>query len=46
MVASEYSYKNKNLSYRDNFLWLFDQGNGNLIRVSRKFKLSEFKLTK
>ena len=28
------------------FQWHFDQGNVNLLRVSREFELSKFKLTK
>ena len=45
LIASEWSYKNQNSSYWGRFLWNFDQGKGNLVRVSGKFELSEFKLS-
>ena len=45
-MASDQSYKNKNLSYRGKFQWIFDQGKWNVVRVSGEFKLSEFELTK
>ena len=45
-MASEWSYKDQNLSYRDKFQWNFDQGKGNLVWVSRELELSEFELTK
>ena len=32
----------RNLSYRDKFQWNFDQGKGNLVRVSGEFELSSF----
>ena len=46
-MASEWGYKNQNSSHRDKFRWNFDQGKGNLVRVSgsssqRKFELSSF----
>ena len=45
-MASNQSYKNKNLSYQGKFQWIFDQGKWNVVRVSGEFKLSEFELTK
>ena len=45
-MASDQSYKNKNLSYWGKFQWIFDQGKWNVVRVSGEFKLSEFELTK
>ena len=45
-MASDQSYKNKNLSYQGKFQWIFDQGKWNVVRVSGEFKLSEFELTK
>ena len=45
LIASEWSYKNQNSSYWGRFQWNFDQGKGNLVRVSGKVELSEFKLT-
>ena len=33
-MASEWGYKNQNSSHRDKFRWNFDQGKGNLVRVS------------
>ena len=45
-MATDQSYKNKNLSYRGKFQWIFDQGKWNVVRVSGEFKLSEFELTK
>ena len=44
-MASEWSYKNQNSSYRGKFQWIFDQGKENLVRVSGEFELSEFELT-
>ena len=44
-MAFEWSYKNKNLSYRGKFQWIFDQGEENWIWVGEKFELSEFELT-
>ena len=35
-----------NSSYWGKFQWNFDQGKGNLVQVSRKFELSEFKLSR
>ena len=35
-----------NSSYRAKFQWNFDQGKGNLVRVSREFELSEFALSR
>ena len=45
-MASDQSYKNKNLSYWGKFQWIFDQGKWNVVRVSGEFKLSEFELIK
>ena len=45
-IASEWSYKNQNSSYRAKFQWSFDQGEVTLVRVSEEFKLSEFKSAK
>ena len=45
-MASEWSYKNQNSSYRAKFQWNFDQGEVTLVRVSEEFKLSEFKSAK
>ena len=44
-MASEYSYNNKNSSYRSNFQRLSDQGKENVAQVSGEFELSEFELT-
>ena len=44
-MASKWSYKNQNSSYRGKFQWLFDQGKGYLVRVSWVFELSGFELT-
>ena len=45
-MTCEWSYKNqKNSSYRGKFQWNFDQGKGNLVRVSREFELTELELT-
>ena len=41
-MASEWSYKNQNSSYRGKFQWI--KGN-KLVRASREFELSEFELT-
>ena len=41
-MASEWSYKNQNSSSWDIVQWIVDQGNGNLVRVSGEFELSEF----
>lgn len=32
--ASEWSYRNHNSSYRSTFQWSFDEGEGNLVRVT------------
>ena len=45
-IASEWSYKNQNSSYRAKFQWNFDQGEVTLVRVSEEFELSEFKSAK
>ena len=45
-MASERGYKNRNSSYWGKFQWNFDQGKGNLDRVSsEEFEFSEFELT-
>ena len=44
-MASEWSYKNQNLSYWGKFQQNFDQGKKYLARASKEFDLSEFKLT-
>ena len=41
-MASEWSYKNQNSSYRGKFPWNLK---GNLVRVSEEFELSEFEFT-
>ena len=41
-MASEWSYKNQNSSYRGKFPWNLK---GNLVRVSKEFELFEFKFT-
>ena len=40
-MASEWSYKNQKLSYHGKF----DEGKGNLVRVSGEFELSEFEIS-
>ena len=40
-MASEWSYS----SYQGKFLWIFDQGKWNLVRVGGELELSEFELT-
>ena len=35
-----------NSSYRGKFQWYFDQGKGNLVRVSGEFELSEFEFSR
>ena len=45
-MASELGYKHQNSSYWGKFQWNFDQGKGNLDRVSsEEFEFSEFELT-
>ena len=41
-MASEWSYKKQNSSYRGKFPWNLK---GNLVRVSEEFELSEFEFT-
>ena len=38
-MASEWSYKDRNLSYRGKSQWNFDQGKGNLVRVSSDIRI-------
>ena len=45
-IASEWSYKNQNSSYRGKFQWIFNQEEVTLVRVSEEFELSKFELTK
>ena len=47
-MASEWSYKNQNIIrvIGVNFSEFFDQGKGNLVRVSGEFELTKFELTK
>ena len=40
-MAFEWSYS----SYQGKFLWIFDQGKWNLVRVGGELELSEFELT-
>ena len=42
-MASEWSYKNQNSSYRGKFKRNFDQGKGNLVRVCGEYELTEYK---
>ena len=44
-MASEWSYKNLNSSYRIKCQWNFDEGKGNLGRVSGEFEFTELKMT-
>ena len=44
-IASVWSNKIQNLSYRGTFQWIFDRELWHLVRVSREFELSEFELS-
>ena len=46
MVASEWSKKKQNSSYRGKFQWLFVQGKGNLVRVSGEFEVWRFRFNR
>ena len=45
-MASEWSKKKQNSSYRGKFQWLFVQGKGNLVRVSGEFEVWRFRFNR